>query len=53
MLALEEDRRDGGFAMEKRERRGRGFAMENREMSVQWQFTIERERRGAVAGYKS
>ena len=50
---MEEERRDGGFAMEKRERRGRGFAMEKRERSVQRQFRIEREWRGAVAGSKS
>ena len=65
MLALEDGRRDGGLAIEKRERRdggfgmemmerrGGGFAMEKRERSVRQQFRIGREGRRAVTGSKS
>ena len=54
MLALEDGRRDGGLAIEKRERRvggfgmdmmerrGGGFAMEKRERSVRQRFSIGR-----------
>ena len=59
MLALEDGRRDGGLAIEKRERRdggfgmemmerrGGGFAMEKRERSVQQRFRLD-ERAGAL-----
>ena len=65
MLALEDGRRDGGFAIEKRERRdggfgmemmerrGGGFAMEKRERSVRQRFRIGQEGRRAVTGSKS
>ena len=57
MLALEDGRRDGGLAIEKRERRdggfgmemmerrGGGFATEKRERSVRQRFRIGREGR--------
>ena len=65
MLALEDGRRDGGLAIEKRERRdggfvmemmemrGGNFAMEKRERSVRQRFRIGREGRRAVTGSKS
>ena len=65
VLALEDGRRDGGLAIEKRERqdggfgmemmerRGGGFAMEKRERSVRQRFRIGREGRRAVTGSKS
>ena len=65
MLALEDGRRDGGLAIEKRERRdsgfviekmqrrGGGFAMDKRERSVRQQFRIGREGRRAMTGSKS
>ena len=65
VLALEDGRRDGGLAIEKRERRdsgfememmerrGGGFAMEKRERSVRQRFRIGREGRRALTGSKS
>ena len=53
-LAIEKrERRDGGFGMEMMERRGGGFAMEKRERSVRQRFRIGREGRRAVTGSKS
>ena len=53
VLALEDGRRDGGLAIEKRERRDGGFGMEKRERSVRQRFRIGREGRRAVTGSKS
>ena len=40
-LAIEKrERRDGGFGMEMMERRGGGFAMEKRERSMRQRFRI-------------
>ena len=53
-LAIEKrDGRDGGFGMEMMERRGGGFAMEKRERSVRQRFRIGREGRRALTGSKS
>ena len=53
-LAIEKrERRDGGFGMEMMERRGGGFAMEKRERSVRQRFRIGREGRSALTGSKS
>ena len=53
-LAIEKrERRDGGFGMEMMERRGGGFAMDKRERSVRQRFRIGREGRRAVTGSKS
>ena len=52
-LAIEKrERRDGGFGMEMMERRGGGFAMEKRERSVQLRFRIGREGQRVVTGSK-
>ena len=53
-LAIEKrERRDGGFGMEMMERRGGGFTMEKRERRVRQRFRIGREGRRAVTGSKS